>query len=555
VALFTANGDGYMQARSTLTSSVFPILKSINYIKQILHVMATSELSEMQAGKGLVIVPHSGRQPQSDVASDLQETIILSVTGDILLSQGDVSEAGPILSELLEKLHVIMKKLDTRAVTHEVKLAKFAEVAVLIAEARLAIGERVSACPNRDKVNTYLRTLEVNLKHYDFLQKAGVHYLGRDSDYADEKEEEKLTKEKLARIDNISVKNESEAGPKLYTLSRKGRVQAYIYDSEDDFHYISASDVIPFLKNRPFRTLLQAKTPVQDVKISHAKALLWERFLSKEVSGIDAIHKIWVNSSPSHNPYSHELLMLCEKGRVKGYVHINVLHDVLSYIPKAELNDYLVRDNRTVMGVQALPILDMQACKQRIQYYAREKWLAGGFVHNCANFTDDIAHAGGVSYAELSPSTIGHYDAFQYPLERLNKLEALATKEHGLDNHISHAKACFKEQAKREGITQEKRVDYVKYRCDEGLSHEKAQHKVEPSKAAPSLRYFLAAHETVLKVISALNPLLFIVLFPFAQASELTYIGSFFNAGKSKESKTTDLAFAKKEAPTERRPS
>lgn len=512
------------------------LYKTLAYLEQIRHLVKTKEISGLPAGRGIVIAPRRS-QPQNDLVSNLQEKLILSVKGDLFKSQGNIDQIEDILTRLIQSIkdYYLQDKISYSSPKHKLKVMK--ELAELIFLARKKIRENFSPCLNREKIDTYLHTLEINLRYYDFFQKGGIYYLGKDNNCSDKAQTKVLTKNSLAAIDSIHVAEVQPKEGQLFTLYKKGKIKEHAYVSAQSAQCISKSELGRFLSERGLTLSVAQKADTQQTK----KYLL-KLFMTQEFEDIDTVHKVWVNSAPSNNPCAHELLMLSAGGRVKGYANIDAFHDVVSYIPKDEFDDYLRKNNRTVMGIQPLPIKNIPAFKYKLAEYIEKKWLAAGFFHNCANFADEISHSGGVSYSRLNPIYSGDYHHVQYPINRLQALKELgALHPHGvnpesdtLKSHIKSAKEEFRQEAIKDSIREKKCRDYIHYRAYEGLPHEKAKQKVAASPAASFNVLGLITQFACL-----LNPVIFLNLI-FYPESNKSIFGLFSHSG-TRENQDKDI--------------
>lgn len=509
-----------LKAANAKASETFPIRKALAYLIQLKTLISTDEISRLPEGRGIVITPDLGPQPQTQGQMWLEEQCVLAITGEFNQPQGDISEAKKLLEGLIGKFEKILKQIDSQDEKYGSHLQTFTAMANEIKRARKELNF-VFDNHNREKLDTYLRTLEFNLRHYAFLQQAGVYYLGRETDFQHQQVQEKLNKETLYRISSIAdipvrasgrlleLREKCSAHYKSVGLSsNRERVMGYVHYFQDGYRYIPKKNIRHYLEEN-VGTLQQA-SQLKKHEEKTAKEMLRKSIVQDQTeifSSIDTLHKIWVNSAPSNNPCTHELLVLSRQGSVVGYAHINAFYDVLTYIPKEEFNDYLKRHNRTVMGMQKMHIRDMQQAQAKLIEYTEKKWFAAGFLHNCANFVDAVAHDGGqVPLAEINPRQIGRHSFFspQYPLERLNGVNELkemhigrsgkqaAEKEKESDHadlrvsekfraHLQQHKNDYKREAEAAGFHSKEKKKYAQLRLSNGYSRQKAIYTLRPS--------------------------------------------------------------------------
>lgn len=487
--------------------------KSIAYLRQVEHLVEVNEISSLTAGRSIVIKPNLAQQPTNKGSAAIEETIILSITRDIFKEQGDISQASKIIRKLIAEMEAI-----TISEHPKKKRKAYADAADKIKKARDEINQFPDS-PNRDKLNIYLHTLEFNLREYEFLQKAGVYYFGEDPSYAELSSAKlSITKETLASVYSIAEIKLKDTNQQLFRLTTKKKsILGYLHiDADGKRQYIAKESFAAFLQKNSLKAISSIALNAAETKEKkdELKKIMAAEMKAK-IAGVDTLHKVWVNAAPSNNPYAHALLMLSKNGQVIGYVHVNAFNDILSYIPKDEFNAFLMKHKRTVMGVQKLNLRETAEAENKLMAYVDKKWLAAGFFHNCADFTNAIARDGGVPYLELNPDGIKGRPFINYPinsLASLAKLNAIHSgsaaenaveddekekeeraevfpqqADHKLQKHIATVLETFAKDAKNAGIPQEKREVYVRERHITGCSPKKAKDKVHASSSIFSL--------------------------------------------------------------------
>jgi hypothetical protein len=250
----------------------------------------------------------------------------------------------------------------------------------------------------------------------------------------------------------------------------------------------------------------------------------------------------------SPNPYGHILLGLGDQ----GYIHINALYDKPQYIPREKFNSYLRDTTHMLLGVQQIYTPNLEGARTKLHELSQKPWFWRAYWANCANFSDMVLNAGGAPYAHIDPLHIGNYHHHtQYPAKRLacahplslNKpqYEMLSTEDKSsLKNHHEDVplKKHFKKIGKQAGLEGEKAKRYAHYRIHEGLSHKRAQHKVEPTWVN-----FLAMHHNKIENIALLHPLFFILASPLLLLANINRVTfhlrglGFFKSGEKNKGK------------------
>lgn len=88
--------------------------------------------------------------------------------------------------------------------------------------------------------------------------------------------------------------------------------------------------------------------------------------------------------------------MLLNVGGTSGwYFHVAGLYAFPRFMYSKEFSRYLTENSKKELRRTSLSIPEHRLANQTLQQLLREKWLWGVLPNNCANFVEEVVHAGG----------------------------------------------------------------------------------------------------------------------------------------------------------------